>query len=83
MTQSLILHVTLQMRVPFSSSDVRLAVIQFGSLNRTDLTFDVSIVGDYDSLVKQIEAIERLEGLETNTAMALREAKSYFDNYGR
>ena len=72
------------MGIPFSSSDIRLAVIQFGSLVRTDLTFDDSIAGTYDSLANQIKAIERLgQGLETNTALALREAKSYFRRYER
>ena len=72
------------MGIPFSSSDIRLAVIQFGSLVRTDLTFDDSIAGTYDSLVNQIKAIERLgQGLETNTALALREAKSFFRRYER
>ena len=72
------------MGIPFSSSDIRLAVIQFGSLVRTDLTFDDSTAGTYDSLVNQIKAIERLgQGLETNTALALREAKSFFLRYER
>ena len=73
----------MQERIKFSSQDVRLAIIQFGSLVQTDLTFEQSTDGNYNSLVQHIEGIKRLEGRETNTAKALAEAKTYFDNHER
>merc|ERR1712228_768249 len=39
--------------------------------------------GNHHALVKRIKQIKRLEGIETNTAEALLEAKNYLDRNGR
>ena len=71
-----------QESVPFSPADSRLAVIQFGSQVKTDLTFEESTQfgSDFRGLEDRIRSIERLTGLETNTAKALQVAAQLFES---
>ena len=69
-----------QEKIPFSSDDSRLAVIQFGKQVRTDLTFEEStkIKSNYASLEERIKSIKRMLGTETNTGKALEKAAQLF-----
>ena len=73
----------MQESIPFSPTDVRLAIIQFGVNVRIDLTFDDSTSTDFDALKQRVNSIERLTGTETNTAKALGTARRYFEQYER
>ena len=74
------------MGVKFSPKEIRLAIIQFNTKFRIELTFaesDLSNSDNYDILVQKIERIHRLNGKTTNTAKALREANKYFERNNR
>ena len=74
---------SLQEKIEISPRGARLAVIQFGSRVTKDVTFEESTEGDPLDLIQKIRSIKRLEGRKTNTALALKETKQYFDENQR
>ena len=74
-----------QEKIPFSSDDCRLAVIQFGEEVKEDLTFEASTKfgSDYRELGERIKSIKRRTGLETNTAKALAKVNHIFESNKR